>query len=448
MKINKLISKIRNKIEPPVSRKKPFGYEDTLASPYGLAGYLGEKFECSNIIDLGCRSGENLVTLRDKFEIIGVDNSEEILKCKNLYNYGNWITFDFEKNANLELPRDVLGKSVIICSNLLERLENSNNVLNIIERFLDYSPICLFTTLDKEKTVLTSEVHINARYNFSEFKKLISSKNFNLSFIGLTFYEKQKFKKNILALIEGNNSILNFRKKSSWSAPNDFKIIAIMTSYNDADIIETSIQNLIEENIDVYLIDNWSTDETLDLAKKFKGKGLIGIESFPKDGPSEYYMWGKLLSRVEEVTQELDADWFIHHDSDEVRKSPWPEVNLKNAIYEVDAAGFNAIDHTLINFRPIDDSFQPGSNFEKHLRFFEFGKTPASFVQIKAWKNLGIPISLANTGGHKVEFVGRKVFPYKFLLKHYPIRSQHHGEKKFVISKCAEWITSKIIKSI
>ena len=33
-------------------------------------------------------------------------------------------------------------------------------------------------------------------------------------------------------------------------------------------------------------------------------------------------------------------------------------------------------------------------------------------------------------GGHDARFPGRRVFPYKFLLLHYPARSQEQGERK------------------
>ena len=34
------------------------------------------------------------------------------------------------------------------------------------------------------------------------------------------------------------------------------------------------------------------------------------------------------------------------------------------------------------------------------------------------------------SGGHQVQFRGRRICPVKFLSKHYPIRSQAHGERK------------------
>ena len=60
---------------------------------------------------------------------------------------------------------------------------------------------------------------------------------------------------------------------------------------------------------------------------------------------------------------------------------------------------------------------------------FEWGEKFNS-LQIKAWKNTGRPVDLVTHGGHSVLFKGRKIFPFKFVLRHYPIRSQTHGEEK------------------
>ena len=139
------------------------------------------------------------------------------------------------------------------------------------------------------------------------------------------------------------------------------------------------------------------------------------------------------------LSGQIDADWFIHHDVDEIRSTPWLNMNLHDGICKVDHMGFNAIDHTAIVFHPVDNLFMPVSNFEDHFKYYEFGRRPGHFSQVKAWKNMGISVDLAQSGGHQVCFEGRLIFPYKFLLKHYPIRSQAHGEKKIFHDRQPRW---------
>lgn len=48
-------------------------------------------------------------------------------------------------------------------------------------------------------------------------------------------------------------------------------------------------------------------------------------------------------------------------------------------------------------------------------------------------------MSLADSGGHEVRFPGRAVYPIKFLLKHYPVRSQAHGLRKVLRERVPRW---------
>jgi glycosyltransferase involved in cell wall biosynthesis len=212
-----------------------------------------------------------------------------------------------------------------------------------------------------------------------------------------------------------------------------------MCVYNEADVIVPSINHLIDQGIELYLLDNCSTDDTYDLALNFKGRGLLGIERFPSQGPSHYFDLRRLLQRKEELATQITADWFIHHDADEIRSSPWSGISLKDGIYRVDQAGYNCIDHTVLSFPPLDNDYPPGTDPEAYFKQFEFDTHPGNDVRLNAWKNLGQKVSLAKSAGHEVRFSGRRVYPYKFLLKHYPIRSQSHGERKVLVERQARW---------
>ena len=147
-----------------------------------------------------------------------------------------------------------------------------------------------------------------------------------------------------------------------------------------------------------------------------------------------------MLKRKEELCRELNADWFIHHDADEIHESPWNGVRLRDAIYCVDWQGYNAIEFTLLMFPPVDDAYQPGSSLAEHFRHCEFGtEAQGQFLLTRAWKATDSRAIISESGGHCVEFPGRKVYPYNFLLRHYPIRSQSHGEKKLFQERQQRW---------
>ncbi len=219
--------------------------------------------------------------------------------------------------------------------------------------------------------------------------------------------------------------------------PDDFRVVAVITAYNEEDVIGPVIEKLIGDGVGVYVIDNWSTDRTAEIARGFEGRGLTGFERFPETR-NDRYVWRALLRRVGEVTAGLQADWFIHHDADERRSGPWPGLGLRDSLWRVDRAGFSAVDHSVFTYHPIDDTFMPGGDFEGHFRYFELGRTDDLLLQIKAWKNAG-QVDLVRSGGHEALFPRRRVFPYKFLVKHYPIRSQAHGERKVFRDRAPRW---------
>ena len=384
-----------------------------------FAAYLGERFGCTSIVDYGCVDVRKLTALHFRFSIVGVCSGNDAKTYQKRYEFGTWIECNLNSFHEISIPVEVLKKSVIVGHNIIGQMKNPTYLLDSMKRLMELSPICLIA--DQKKNL----------------EKLLQSKVFNVVFTGTTWEDRFFQKKTFISIIEKNQDIsIN---KTFTQSPPDFHVVAIMTAYNEEDIIAPSIEHLIRQGIEVYLIDNWSTDGTFESARKFIGKGLITIERFPKEGPSAFYNWKDLLRRVEEISREIKADWFIHHDADEVRMSPWPSVSLKDGIYAVDQAGFNCIDHTVLEFHPVDNNFIPGTDFEKYFKYFEFSKHRSDFIRINTWKNFGRRTSLAESGGHEVMFEGRRAYPYKFLLKHYRIRSQFHGEKKVFRERKLRW---------
>jgi glycosyltransferase involved in cell wall biosynthesis len=248
---------------------------------------------------------------------------------------------------------------------------------------------------------------------------------------------KRSFKKSNDPLIKKHLKEITYRKIQDDIvnvSKRKMRIIAIMSAFNEEDIIGQTVSNLIDNGIDIYFIDHHSIDKTLDIAKSFLGKGVKKIEIFPEESgyPSELkdiYAWRYILRRKEELHSTLRADWYMHMDADAIVESPWENMTFIEAVQLVDALGYNCINFELFNFRPIIVEYKSNS---KPQDFFEYWE-PANVsdeLQIKCWKNLGQKIDLVSSGGHNVKFKGKKVFPLKFIMRHYPIRSRSHGIKK------------------
>src|SRR5262249_29705618 len=146
-------------------------------------------------------------------------------------------------------------------------------------------------------------------------------------------------------------------------------------------------------------------------------------------GRSDAFDWTRILERKASVARTIDADWFIHHDADEFRESPWRGMALVDAVARVDAAGYNAIDFASLDFWPTHDRFRPGDDVRAAFQRYA-DREPYDRLQVRAWKNTGDTVDLVSSGGHDVQFPGRRIFPLRFISRHYPIRGAAHGARK------------------
>lgn len=227
----------------------------------------------------------------------------------------------------------------------------------------------------------------------------------------------------------------------------NIRITAIISAYNEEDIIEHVLSDYISQGIQIYFIDHHSTDKTLDIAKTFLGRGVLNVEIFPEEcGYSsdlkDVYAWRYILRRKEVLHSILKADWYMHMDADAIVESPWENITLPQAVQLVDTLGYNCINFELFNFRPVIGEYKDNI---KPQDFFEYWEPADVFdeLQIKCWKNTAQQIDLVSSGGHNVQFEGKKVFPVKFIMRHYPIRSRAHGIKKVFTDRIPRFETTE-----
>lgn len=207
--------------------------------------------------------------------------------------------------------------------------------------------------------------------------------------------------------------------------PRALTVTAIIATFNEEDVIGAVLADLMGQGVRVHLLDQGSTDGTLAEAERFKGRGALEIERLA----GVDFSLARIVRRKEVLAAELDTDWVVNADADEFRESPWPGVDFVHGIEAVDRLGYNAIDFDVLNFVPVDDGFRKGDDPREVFRFYEPG---ALFdrLQVRCWKKQPGALDLVSTAGHEARFPGRKVFPLRFLLRHYPIRGQAHGERK------------------
>lgn len=200
------------------------------------------------------------------------------------------------------------------------------------------------------------------------------------------------------------------------------KILAYTIARNEADILPWSVAHLQQQGVGVYVLDNWSDDGSYEM---LPGLGLEGFERWPVE-PQEIFEWGAALTCVEELAAKSGADWCYLNDADEFRRSCWPGVTLAEGIRRVDAERYTAINHRVYVFQPVDDGYK--GDPEGYLRYYTPRDPLCVPPQQKAFKNTGA-VKIRG-GGHRLLFPGMRVYPEKFVLKHYPFRTQAQAAKK------------------
>jgi glycosyltransferase involved in cell wall biosynthesis len=400
------------------------------------------------VVAIGRPNAKDLRQIYPQFEIVGVVPESELEWYRKRYAFGMWLSETTSGVGAIALDANVLRRAVIVCTDL-EGFVRPAELLQNLKTWLDHAPVCILTTpertpSDRGNAAGNGSGAAESGWSLAKLEQLLQTEGFNLQFIGLTASAKADKanrddtasyeKKTIMAVLANNAAI----KPGAIRAPAGFRVVAFMAAYNEADIIEQSIRKWTDQGVSVHVLENWSTDETYKLAKELEGQLPVTVERFPASGPSPYFDWGAMLARIEELSREIEADWFVRRGADEVLRSPWPGVSYKDGLYLVDQAGFNCVDHQILEFHPVDDAFKAGMDHEDYFRHFDFKHLSHRF-QRKAWKNCGHPISTIPSAGHDVLFEGRRVYPFKFLLKHYSFRSQQHGEKKVFRERKARW---------
>lgn len=208
------------------------------------------------------------------------------------------------------------------------------------------------------------------------------------------------------------------------------RVVAIIAAYNEERFIDACLDHLSRHGVEFYLIDNESTDRTVAFAERYRGRGLAGIETFPRDNQ---YSWGPLLERKEQLAATIDADWFVHLDVDEIRLPPRGHRSLAEALVDVDAQGYNAVNFVEFAFVPTreaPDHDHPA--FQTTMRWY-YPFIPAVYPnRLNAWKRQPTRVELACSGGHQVRFPGLRMYPESFPMRHYLYLSVPHAVCKYV----------------
>jgi hypothetical protein len=310
----------------------------------------------------------------------------------------------------------------------VERLADPSHVLSLLSRLSRRALATIVTTAEQgaRHEGAATDIAAAPESNIAAFERLLGEHGLRPTFTGLMEDPTARCEKKIIISVFDHCLLEEGRYP-----PDHFRPLSLVTTYNDRDIAEEIIGKFLDDGMDVVVQDNWSSDGTYErLAALAAGRDDLRVERFPERGPSRYFDLRVICRMKEEVAAKHPGRWIIHHDSDEIRCSPWAGISFRGGLYIAERMGYTAVDFTVCEFRPVDDGLSAAAGLERHIRHFGYSRLPAHFEQTKAWRQGFARVDLASSGGHQAEFPGRKIFPYKFLLKHYPLRSPEQARRK------------------
>jgi glycosyltransferase involved in cell wall biosynthesis len=201
-------------------------------------------------------------------------------------------------------------------------------------------------------------------------------------------------------------------------------ILGLMAVFNEADILDQSLKYHIDNGFEFLVLDNGSTDDSRAIAESYVGRGVIAVRKVV----TETYRWGYLLDTLLEWSEAFAPRWCFLVDADTFLEPPRHGQRLVQAVADVEAQGCNVINCDHFEFWPTGEERADVIDVRQRLNYY----TWADDRQEKGW--LACPGTRnSRLGGHEVDFpasVIKRVYPEKFVLRHYRIRSYEHGMRK------------------
>gem|GEM_PF-2651165 len=193
-------------------------------------------------------------------------------------------------------------------------------------------------------------------------------------------------------------------------------ICAVIAIHNNPHTISRVLEHYKKNEIEVVVIDDGSTDETIEIIRKYIHAPVTRIHTLEFDGT---FNLNKILELKKHIISSLDADWFIHADADEIFESPVEGESLRDFIERQSFQGVDVIDCDEFVFVPENENanYSPENFVEKMNRYYHFdkpGRTLHRFIRLAPGA-----IEWGGSGGHRINITNRILATERIRLRHY-----------------------------
>ncbi len=187
--------------------------------------------------------------------------------------------------------------------------------------------------------------------------------------------------------------------------------------FNEAEIISEVLDHLLDQDIELVVLDNGSTDGSYEICKKYADKGLIELEQVI----TSKFDWSLILRTLYDMAIKKDPDWVLRCEQDELLESGIKNLNLRDAITKEDENGYNLMQFDVFEFFMTDKDNNSSKSVREKYQYYSWQHDDA----YRAWKYFP-GIGVEDAYGHYPIFpqnLNYRISPKKFVLRHYRFRN-------------------------
>lgn len=378
---------------------------------YELARYVAERTGAQTIVDFGCGIGRKLARFKDDYELIGLDIGSNVEYCKKTYDFGRWYELNFDQPHELPVDDETLAGSVVVCSDVIEHVIHPEHLLHSFQRVSETAKALLVSTPERDLVrgpddmgPPRNKMHIR-EWNLNEFVQLCQEYELPLPYSGVTVDNNRDFLKTVSFCIFSGSYALHDNARNG-------RVVAIVDTFNHGQIIKESLQNLLREGLEVYVIEGGSTDDTKYVVERF-GDQLGGFEQYRSAEKNEK----SLLNRKREIAKNYPGAWILDLHGNESPTSLSYSLGLRESLGEVAVAGYDNVEFSMIEIFPGASQGGKGPSTSGCDREqFRFSSPEA---EMRAWYQ--------PDRAHNQNAPSRGAYPFRFLIKQ---RSESLPESK------------------
>ena len=204
-------------------------------------------------------------------------------------------------------------------------------------------------------------------------------------------------------------------------------VTAVLAIRNEEAYLANCLRHLVRNGLHFAIIDNGSSDGSAAIYRRRKfAPYLVEVRELPFSGA--FSLSDQLACKMA-LIESLATDWVVHVDADEEMHSRRPGESLADALARCASAGYNVVDFDEFVFLPIDHDYVPDAAECQPMALYYYFRPHAPRL-MRAWdKSSGL--SMIEHGGHVLVGDEVRLASERFVLRHYPFRSQAHAHMKY-----------------